>query len=501
MRESVDVIVVGAGSSGGVAAARLSENGECRVLILEAGPDFPDEARQLPLFAVSGENHWLVPGLPEFEWGFLDQDKAGRRQGRPIRLPRGRLMGGTSMINSTIAARPAPFDLDRWAAMGNPGWDWASLLPYFIKIERDLDFGHEPLHGDSGPITIQRYKEADWTPVNRTFAEGCDALSIRHSPDLNALDAHAGIFGPLPHNRHKEVRQGTLVTYLRKARGRPNLELRCKALVDRILIENGQATGVIWHDARGDRHTAHADRILVSAGVYNTPAILQRSGIGPAALLHRHDIAVLADLPVGQGLTDHPGAPFFFHAPAIAGTTGRFFAVNWRGPAMNGDEPEWQTHPFPGDPEDGVCGMWTYLTNQQSRGVVEIQGSDSRLPPLIDHDYLGNPEDIARFGRAWEAAQELLATAPFQQAEAKWLEPSIDIEAHCNATMGSAHHQSSTCPMGPDPKTSVCTPDLKVHGIDNLLLADTSVYPSTVMHNTNLMAYVVGEVAAERLAS
>ena len=115
MRESVDVIVVGAGSSGGVAAARLSESAECCVLVLEAGPDFPDEARQLPLFAVSGENHWLVPGLPEFEWGFLDQDRAGRRQGRPIRLPRGRLMGGTSMINSTIAARPAPFDLDRWA--------------------------------------------------------------------------------------------------------------------------------------------------------------------------------------------------------------------------------------------------------------------------------------------------------------------------------------------------------------------------------------------------
>jgi choline dehydrogenase len=501
MTESHDVIVIGAGSAGGVAAARLSEDAARRVLLLEAGPDFPDEAHQLPLFAVSGENHWQVPGLPEFEWGFVDADRAGRRRGRTIRLPRGRLMGGTSMINSTIAARPAPFDLDRWAGMGNAGWDWQTLLPWFVAIESDRDFGDAPIHGSDGPITIQRYAEADWTPVNRSFAEACAALGIRHAADLNGLDAHADVFGPMPHNRWKEVRQGTLVTYLRQARGRPNLTFRALALVDRILIEAGRAVGVVWRDATGAERQARADRVLLAAGVYNSPAILQRSGIGPADLLHRHGIAVRADLPVGLNLTDHPGVPFFFHAPAIAGTVGRFFAANWRGPAARGPEPEWQTHPFPGDPETGVCGFWTYLCRQEARGVVEIQSADPTVAPLIDHDYLASAADVACFRRAWEAAQALLATAPFQQAGAKWLEPAIDIEAHCLASMGSAHHQSGSCAMGSDPDTSVVAPDLAVYGIEGLWIADTSTFPDTIMHNTNLLAYVMGEIAAARLAA
>lgn len=501
--EHFDVIVIGGGSSGGVIAARLTENPDCRVLLLEAGPDFPDEETVPPLFTVSGEHSWKTAGLPEFDWDLLNTDRSGTLNGRSLRLPRGRLMGGTSMVNATIAARGAPFDFDRWAAMGNDGWAWDDLLPYFRRIETDRDFGDQPIHGDSGPLVIQRYRRESWAPVNRMLYDACVELGVREAPDLNGLDAHAGVVGAMPHNRFKEVRLGTLVTYIRAARKRPNLTIRANAHADRVSLAGPRAAGVSYIGADRGRHEVAADQIVVSAGVYNSPAILQRSGIGPSEWLDPLGIDVAADLPVGRNLLDHPGFGMMFRAKGAGVTTGRNFVADVRGPANEKGEPEWQTHPAPVDEEEGIACFWTYLTRQEAEGEVVIQSADPHRPPLIDHRYNTRDADRRRFDAARAFCKEMLATRTFRDLGAEWIDDmEKPIAEALAATMGAAHHQAGTTRMGPagDPR-AVVGPDLRVHGFDNLFVADTGIYPDNVMHNTNLTAIVVGEKAAETVAT
>ena len=496
--EHFDVVVVGAGSGGGVAAARLSEDPHRRVLLLEAGPDFPDEESVPPLFTVSGEHSWRVAGIPEFDWSFTNTDSAGTLGGRTVRLPRGRLVGGTSMVNATIAARGAPFDFDRWAAMGCEGWAWADVADIFDAIETDLDFGHLPGHGNAGPIVIQRYKQARWAPVNRAMYEACVQCGVREATDLNAPDGQAGVVGAIPHNRYKEVRLGTLTTYLRAARHRANLTIRGGCLVDRIALAGRAVTGVIYVDRDGHRQSVSADDIVLGAGVYGSAAILQRSGIGPADWLAPLGIAVAADLPVGRNLLDHPGFGLRFRADGLGTQTGRLFAANVRGPANADGEPEWQTHPFPIDEEEHIAGFWTYLTRQEAEGTVRIVSTDPARLPLIDHCYNTRQRDRDRFAVARDFFREMLAAPAFQRLGAAWIDdPTMPITQALSEGMGAAHHQAGTARMGPanDPR-SVIGPDLRVHGFDNLRVADTSIYPDNVMHNTNLTAYVVGEVAA-----
>jgi choline dehydrogenase len=498
MNAHFDTIVIGAGSGGGVAASRLSEDPGRSILLLEAGVDFPHEADMLPLVAVSSEHTWRVSGAPEFDWGFFDFDRAGRRNGRPIRLPRGRLVGGTSMVNSTIAVRPAASDLDRWASLGNAGWDYLSLLPLFRRIETDRDFGDSALHGGEGPIVINRYRRESWAPVNGVFADACDEAGLIWSDDLNNPDSDAGVVGAMPHNRFKEAKQGTLNTYLRIARGRKNLTIQGGALVDRILISGGRIKGVRWAGPEGSVETT-ADRIVLAAGVYNTPAVLMRSGIGEAARLADLGVKTHADLPVGRGLTDHPGCPFFFSADSGNALTGRLFATILRDAAREEGKPWWQLHPFPADEEEGLSGFFVFLCSQQASGTVAIRDADPRSLPIVDHDYLADPSDIARFRDAFEMIRRLVAQPAFRRVNARLLHDGADFESYVKATLASAHHQNGGCRMSPDPKLGVVGPDLEVHGVDGLYVADSSVFPDNIVHNTNLTCYVIGEKVADHI--
>jgi choline dehydrogenase-like flavoprotein len=302
----------------------------------------------------------------------------------------------------------------------------------------------------------------------------------------------------MPHNRYKEVRLGTLVTYLRAARPRANLTIQGNCLVDRVLLTGHRADGVVYRDDAGQSQTALADQIFISAGVYNSPAILQRSGIGPAAWLRPLGIEVAADLPVGRNLLDHPGFGMQFRARGLGVMTGRLFAANVRGPANADGEPEWQTHPFPIDDEEDVAGFWTYLTRQEAAGEVRITSADPIRPPLIDHRYNTRERDRRRFAEARSFFAAMLATRAFQNHGATWIDdPHKPIATALTEAMGPAHHQAGTVRMGPtgDP-AAVVGPDLLVHGFDNLRVADTGIYPDNVMHNTNLTAIIVGEMAA-----
>ena len=242
---------------------------------------------------------------------------------------------------------------------------------------------------------------------------------------------------------------------------------------------------------------------MISAGVYNSSAILQRSGVGPTEWLRPLGIDVVADLPVGKNLIDHPGFPMMFRADGLGVTTGRFFAANVRGPANAQGEPEWQTHPFPVDEEEHTAGFWTYLTRQEATGEVRIQSTDPTRAPLIDHRYNTSQRDRTRFADARSFVKEMLATKTFRSHNAVAID-NLDkpIAEALTEAMGPAHHQAGSNRMGPSgDRNAVVGPDLRVCGFQNLRVADTSIYPDNVMHNTNLTALVVGEMAARFIDS
>lgn len=495
-----DVVVVGGGSAGCVAAARLSSAGRLRVLLIEAGPDYVSVG-QLP-----GDVADASAPTTGHDWGFVSEPDAS---GRTIGLPRGRLIGGCSATNGAFLMRGWPDDYNRWAAAGNPGWSFDDLLPCFRDLESDADVDDE-WHGRSGPVPVHRTAYDKLSPLQRAFVDSACAAGHPLVVDHNRPGA-IGV-GSLPRNVSDGLRMSAALTHLAPARARPNLTVWSGTVVDRVEFSGTAAVGVRL--AGGE--VVESDRVLLTAGAYCSPAILMRSGIGPSAELAQHGIEVRADLPgVGVGLADHPLVGV--DLPTSPGSTGPRFQtmLTMRSSYADPDGPP-DLHLFAAGPFDdaasptgGAFGVVTGLLSPSSRGMVRLRSAEPGDPPRIDVGYLRTAEDLRRMVEATRYARRLARTPPladFVRGAELAPGPAIadddedGLAASITARVASYHHPVGTCAMGARPAGGAVVDSTgAVHGIDGVWVADASVMPSLPAANTNLTAMVVGDRVASWL--
>ncbi len=500
-----DDIIVGGGSAGAVLAARLSAEPARRVLLVEAGSDYPT----LESTPADLRDGWRM-SLRAHDWGLT----AEAVPGRVIPYPRGRVIGGSSAVNATIALRGVPADYDQWAALGNDQWGWAKVLPHFRRLEDDPQ-RNAGLHGRGGPIAIARWRPDELIPVQRAFFDVCRNLGFPEVADHNHPEA-AGV-GPFPQNRRGRLRLSTALGYLLPARHRPNLTIWPRCLVNRVLVTGGRAVGV---DIAGDGGPGQVRgrRITLAAGAIGSPSILLRSGIGPRAALAGLGIEPVADLPgVGAGLADHPVTRLLLvPKPGSCDPESPLAQVVLRYTAPgSGEFNDMQQVMFSHDDVAGIggqqavaavgtplaIGLPVALERPRARGRLRLASPDPRVPPLIDLNFAADPEDLRRLVAgvrlAWQIAhQPQIARHTHHVAQLSEETMSSDdaLAAYVRATVSTQFHPCGTARMGP-PGDAMAVVDqhCRVRTIENLRVADASVMPAIPRANINLTAIMIGE--------
>ncbi|MGE3537860.1 MAG: mycofactocin system GMC family oxidoreductase MftG [Candidatus Tectimicrobiota bacterium] len=507
-----DVIVVGGGSAGCVLASRLSEDRHTSVLLLEAGPDYPDLAH-LPDDLKLGNNVWLSAYGPH-NWGLVGQVTP---QQTALQIPRGKATGGSSAVNGQVLYRGIPEDYDNWASWGNTEWSYHHVLPYFRKMESDQDF-HDEFHGTDGPVPVRRYRPEEWLPHSRAFHQACVNADFRADPDQNHPES-TGV-SPRARNTIDGRRISMAIAYLNPARHRVNLTIKGGIKARRLLFAGRRAIGVEV-ESGGEIFSVEGEKIILSSGAIGSPHLLLLSGIGPAAQLQQVGLSVRHELPgVGQNLRDHPAATALFRmvgerpdvqAPAIQ--VGLRYTIE--GSHLQNDmqitpilmTSEHRPAHVTIQDDDNYVGLSCSLQLALSAGELRLVSPDPHVQPFLDYRYMTDPDgfDLERMRKAIRLAVRLGADTAFHNLFIECVTPTAAdlasdaaLDAWLWHNMGTSHHISGTCKMGAasDPM-AVVSQYGRVHGLENLWVADASIMPDCIRANTNATTIMIGERVAD----
>ena len=527
MEDGFDYVIVGAGTAGCVLANRLSADPAARVCLIEAGP--PDDSYKIRIPAAVA----AAIADKRFGWGYFSTPQPGAG-GRPLFIPRGRVIGGSSSVNGMVYFRGHPRDFDDWPALyGATGWSYREVLPYFKRSENNEAWPNSPYHGVGGEMNVIDIPRNN--PLVEVFLQGIEELQFRRNGDFNGPDPEG--FGPRQATIRRGLRVSMASAFLDPVRSRKNLSVLSNAVACRVVVEGRRAVGVEI-DQDGQRRILTARReVVLCGGSYGSPQVLLLSGIGPAAELKALGIEPVHDLPaVGRNLGDHPAAATArrTRSPESYGLSLRAFPRDaWnvlqylaarQGPIASNlleghgftrsrpelERPDLQLVFIPAHrnasgypiPFGHGYGVISINVRPKSRGAVTLKSADPRAAPNIDPNFFAHDEDLQTVLTGLKLGRRILDTRPFQRLKAWEIIPGDEVQSdeawidHIRKTMVTVHHPSGTCAMGSDP-SSVTDPELRVRGIDGLRVADASVFPRPIAGNSNAGVVMVAEKAAD----